>query len=336
MPLVSVVVPTFNRLPRLKQVVAALEQQAYPRDRFNVVVVSDGSTDGTDAYLRDLATGLDLAFVAQANQGPAAARNHGIRQASGEYVLFIDDDVVPAPELLAEHMRLHAEQADLVVLGPMLTPDDFAMAPWVAWEQAMLYKQYAAMERGHWAPTARQFYTGNTSLPRRLLLEVGGFDERFRRAEDVELAYRLDSQDVRFIFNPRAIGYHYAERSFSSWLGTPYAYGRNDVVFAREHERPMVELTRAEFGQRNLLTQALVRLCLDRPRLTQKLEGLLKATADLVQSRERLTRACYSAIFNMRYYQGMADELGGRGRFFGRGHGRVQQASTGQAAQRRG
>ena len=78
-----------------------------------------------------------------------------------------------------------------VVMGPMLTPNDFAMPAWVAWEQAMLMKQYDDMNAGNWQPTARQFYTGNTSLARQHLIQTGGFDTSFRRGEDVELAYRL-------------------------------------------------------------------------------------------------------------------------------------------------
>lgn len=318
MPLVSVIVPTYNRLPRLKQVITALESQDYPREQYNVVIVSDGSTDGTDDYLRNLDTSLQLIFVAQSNQGPAAARNAGIKHATGEYVLFIDDDIIPAPRLIAEHMQLHASHQDLVVLGPMLTPGDFKMAPWVAWEQAMLYKQYAAMQNGKFQPTGRQFYTGNTSLARRHLLETGGFDERFRRAEDVELAYRLKAHGVRFVFNPQAIGYHYAERSFRSWNETPYAYGRNDVVFARTGQDWILNVMQREFGQRNRLTRALVRVCLDRSRFSRALQRVVKRCADLGYGLGlcRVARAGYSIIFNLRYYQGVADELGGRQYFF--------------------
>ena len=68
----------------------------------------------------------------------------------------------------------------------------------------------------------------NTSLGSHHIL--GGFDASFRRAEDVELAYRLAKQGLRFLFNPKAIGYHVAERSFNSWIAIPYAYGRNYVI----------------------------------------------------------------------------------------------------------
>ncbi|MEI6179642.1 MAG: glycosyltransferase family 2 protein, partial [Chloroflexales bacterium] len=150
------------------------------------------------------------------------------------------------------------------------------------------------------------------------LLAVGGFDERFRRAEDVELAYRLAKLDLHFVFNPQAIGYHYAERSYQSWLKTPYVYGRNDVIFAREHELPILKAMQEEFEMRNRLTQILVWACLDRPRLSQWAEGLIKALSNQFGGlgKGRLARVCYSAIFNLRYYQGVADEMGNRRRIF--------------------
>ncbi len=316
---VSIVIPTYNRLPRLRQVLSAVERQQYPLDAVEVVVVSDGSTDGTHEYLASLQTPLKLRFVPQANAGPAAARNTGIRSARGEYILFIDDDVVPTPQMLAEHMKLHTGQDNLVVLGPMLNPPDFKLSPWVSWEQAMLEKQYHAMHGGTWQATARQFYTGNTSLRRQVLLDTGGFDERFRRAEDIELAYRLEQHGVEFCFTMAAVGHHYAERSFQSWLQTPYTYGRYDIIFSRERHTWILEFVREEFGNRNKLTQLVVRAFLDRPRLSRGLIALAKGVSDLSYQRgvERVSRAGYSTIFNLRYYQGVADELGGRKHFFG-------------------
>ena len=200
-PHFSIVVPTYNRLGRLRHVIAGLEQQAYASDAYEVIVISDGSTDGTDAFLETHQSTMRFSWLKQANQGPAAARNAGVRKAVGEFIVFIDDDVVPEPELLEEHARSHQQAArDVVVLGPLLTPDCFEMAPWVRWEQEMLMKQYKAMLRGDWPATARQFYTGNASLRRSHILAAGGFDENFRRAEDVELAYRLQRERPRIRF----------------------------------------------------------------------------------------------------------------------------------------
>lgn len=315
MRLISVVVPTYNRLDRLKRVLSALEAQTYALDGFEVVVVSDGSTDGTLAYLETLNTPLKLQVVTQANQGVAAARNHGVARAQGEIILFLDDDVVPAPTCIAQHLQTHAAHADeIVVLGPMRSPPDFSMTTWVCYEQAMLYKQYHAMQAGLWQPTARQFYTGNTSLARRHLLESGGFDETFHRAEDVELAYRLAARRLRFVFNADAIGYHYAERSFESWFTTPYVYGRNDIIFARDKGQTwLFKQIPQELDRRNLWIRNLVRLCARRPWLNTMVLNILTALVRAGQSLGygRLMQMLHSGIFTLRYFQGVADESGG-------------------------
>lgn len=315
----SIVLPTYNRVDRLKQVIAALEKQSFPRDRFEVVVVSDGSIDGTNDYLKHLKTDLDLKAYFQANRGVAAARNLAISHSKANTILFIDDDVVPAPQLLREHWQLHEQGRDHAVLGPMITPEGFAMRPWVRWEQAMLVKQYKAMLRGDWEPTARQFYTGNCSLPRRYLELAGGFDEAFRRAEDVELAYRLADLGLQFVFNPAAIGYHYAERSFESWVEIAYSYGRNDVIFARDKQQNWLWGSICEeYERRNRLTKELVKLCLDREGPSYAQLALLKRAAYWAErvGLQAVSSRAYSAIFNLRYYQGLSKEIGGRKRFF--------------------
>jgi len=119
-------------------VITALERQTYPSDAYEVIIVSDGSCDGTAAYLETLRSTMRLRWFQQVNRGPAAARNAGIQSADGEFIVFIDDDVVPEPQLLVEHARSHHEAGaagDVVVFGPMLTPKGFEMAPWVRWEQ---------------------------------------------------------------------------------------------------------------------------------------------------------------------------------------------------------
>src|SRR6185369_12818569 len=99
-PAISVVIPTFNRLPRLQRVLSALAEQTVSASEFEVVVVSDGSTDGTDDYLAKGDTPVPVRHARQDNAGPAAARNHGVRLARGRLILFVDDDVVASPALV--------------------------------------------------------------------------------------------------------------------------------------------------------------------------------------------------------------------------------------------
>lgn len=312
-PQVSVVVPTFNRLGRLRHVVTALHQQEFSGDEYEIIVISDGSSDGTDDYFNELRHKRNTRCYSQANRGPAAARNFGVDKAAGEFVVFVDDDVVAKPSLLSEHMRAHHEAGrEVVVVGPLLSPEGFVMAPWIQWEQEMLMKQYRALLAGLWQPSARQFYTGNASLRRSHILAAGGFDESFRRAEDVELAYRLANQGLGFVFNMEAVGMHYAERSFHSWLEMARAYGRNDVIFARDrNQKWLLPALEAEFRERHALIRALIRLCRRRPRLSAVAARLIKLAADTAAQigANKVEQRAYSGLFNLQYYGGLHDEL---------------------------
>ena len=316
---VSVVIPTYNRLSRLQRVLAAFATQTFPTDNFEVVVVSDGSSDGTDEYLATVSLPFPLTVVTQANAGPAAARNRGVEAARGEIVLFVDDDVVASPELIERHVASHRSAGqDAVVIGPMMTPGDFAMRPWVEWEQQMLYKQYDAMNAGLYSAGFRQFYTGNASLPRARFVAAGGFDTRFRRAEDVELGYRLDRAGVGWVWNADAVGHHYADRPYTSWLRTARDYGINEVVFGRdEGQDPTLSRVRTEFTQRSPVIRILARACVAAPWLERALTAplrLLALGAHLVGAK-RVGHYALSSLFNMAYFSGMASKLGGRGQF---------------------
>lgn len=313
---VSVVVPTFNRLEQLRRMLAGLAGQRELDVDLEVVVVSDGSTDGTHEYLTSAEVPRPVVAIHGANAGPAGARNHGLRAATGDLVVFIDDDVVPAPDMIAAHVRRHRSAPDdcEVVIGPMSTPADDNLSPWCRWEQDTLHKQYDAMARGDWTATARQFYTANASVARRHVLDAGGFDESFRRAEDVELAYRLADRGLRFTFAPDADVVHHPDRTFSTWLDIAGQYGRNDVIFGRDLGQPwLLTSIAAEFGERHRLVQALTRWCLPRPRLAAVVMVLLQVVARAAGWLHigPVTRQALSALYNLAYYRGMTAELGG-------------------------
>jgi glycosyltransferase involved in cell wall biosynthesis len=315
-PDVSVVVPTYNRLPRLRRVIAGLGDQTFPRHRFEVVVVSDGSTDGTAEFLNTVDSGFALTAVQQCNQGPAAARNRGVAVARGDIILFVDDDVVATPTLIEEHAHSHdAQRHESVVIGPMVTPPGYRMQPWVAWEQRMLYKQYDAMNNGIYPATFRQFYTGNASLPRAQFLAAGGFDTRFRRAEDVELAYRLNAMGVQWVWNPNAVGHHYADRPFESWLRTARDYGANEIIFGRDQgQDPALRRLRAEFAGRSSVIKSLARVCVAMPSAGPLVERTLRGVASTAEAvgATTVTQYALSALFNAAYYRAMGAQLGGR------------------------
>lgn len=310
-PALSVVIPTYNRRTRLARVLRSLADQTIDVP-FEVVVVSDGSTDGTESSIEALDLPIDLRCFHQENRGPAAARNRGVQAARGELIVFVDDDVVAHPNLLADHWQAHGANSRLVTIGPMVDPDDHHMSVWVQWEQTMLAKQYADMADGKYPATARQFYTGNAAVRRCHLAEVGGFDESFRRAEDVELAYRLEGIGLDFEFRPDAIGYHYAERSYQSWRDIAYTYGRNDVVFARDRGQDWIYGFIAEqIGEHRRPLPTIIRISATRPVMARLASRLVGDTAVALGRTHfsRVPRYLLSAVYAIEYHRGVADEL---------------------------
>ena len=312
-PFFSVVMPTHQRLRSLQRTLTALAGQDYPPDRLELIVVCDGCTDGSAQMVRDLRLPFATTVIEQANQGPAAARNSALKVARGPYVLFLDDDVVAQPGLLMEHAGAQAGALDRVVIGALLPPPR-SRSPWVAWELESVVRQYDAMERGEYRAGPRQFYTGNASAPLERIRTAGGFDVGFRRAEDVELAFRLQRQGLHFEFRRSAAALHFADRTYSSWLEAAFQYGRNDVVLGRERGRPdMLRAIAREFHERNRLSRALIGWTLRRPRAARLLPGPAAAAARLahVVGGRRLSYSICSSVFNIRYWAGVAQELGG-------------------------
>lgn len=318
-PLVSLVIPTHNRRESLHMVLEALARQTISAETFETLVICDGCTDGSAEMCRTLPTPYHLRVLEQTpNQGPAAARNRGVREAAAPLILFIDDDVAPEPTLIAEHLRLHDQDERAVVIGTLLAPPGFRLNPWTRWEEAMLRKQYQDMAAGKWEPTPRQFYTGNASVRRAAVLAAGGFDPAFRRAEDVELAYRFRDQGLHFYFNPEAKGWHHALRSLRAWLNISTAYGWADVAMYRSGRLMTLQSMAKEFHWRQHSLQRLARLCVGHPLLLKTTVGAFLAAARLTDwaRQPKVAGAAYSAIFNLRYWHSVSEQMGGRRAFW--------------------
>jgi GT2 family glycosyltransferase len=309
---VSVVIPTFQRRERLARLLEALAAQDQPFGEVEVIVVDDGSSDGTRDWLAGAGRHLVTRAVEQPHLGPAAARNRGIAEAVGPLVLFLDDDVVPDRWLIRAHTEAHARSTDAVVVGPMLPPPRWRRPAWIRWEEDQLLAQYRAMREGVYPCTPRQLFTANASVPRDRLLQAGGFDARFGRAEDVELGYRLRDLGMRFVFDPDARVWHYPDRTFASWCQTPYRYGQSDVAMEREKGHEALHLALREFHTRHPLTRLAVRAAVGRRFVAA---GAVRALGVAVHAAAlfhapRLASAALSVLFNLLYWQGVADELG--------------------------
>lgn len=319
-PFLSIVVPTYKRQTLLHKTLEGLAKQTLPTDIFEVLVVNDGSPDGTQAYLDGRVGTLPYTLrpIHLTNGGPGRARNTGIQEAHGKVIVFLDDDIEPSPECLEVHYKLHQNLDPLVVIGPQRRDLRLGSSEplWIRWEHLMLEKQYSQFASGAWAKAGpNHFYTGNASVRRDLLLAVGGFDEGFTRQEDVELAVRLMKQkQVTFRVELAANAIHRPDRTFESWLKTPYAYGSLDVLRAQRRDTSWRTIRHAVVA-RNALTRLCIKLAVGRPKVGAVLQATLKGIALLVDALfgllgQKLGIALLSVIYNVRYMEGAVDQLG--------------------------
>jgi GT2 family glycosyltransferase len=237
-PPFSVVIPTFERPDTLFQVLDALGLQHGPPD-FEVVVVDDGSRGDTPRLLSAYRPSYPLRVFRQDNSGPAAARNRGIAEAQGERILFLGDDTVPEPELLAVHARAHAEPRAFpaAVLGYTTWPRDRRVSPFLHHiNEYGLQFGYGLIENPDAVPF-NFFYTSNISLARALLCEAGLFDTTFPHAawEDIEIAYRMEKRGMRIVYRPEAVARHHHEISFASFRRRQQKSGESAAIFFRKH-----------------------------------------------------------------------------------------------------
>src|ERR1035441_8611678 len=117
---ISVIIATYNRCKLLSRTLPALWSQLFPSDEYEVIVVVDGSTDGTVEYLRTHSDHPNLRVIEQPNRGQAAAINAGLKASRGELVLFLDDDILVGPTLVAEHARAPRTTNACLVFGPVM------------------------------------------------------------------------------------------------------------------------------------------------------------------------------------------------------------------------
>jgi glycosyltransferase involved in cell wall biosynthesis len=234
----SVVIPTHDRLEVLPEVLSALEgQQGAPA--FEVVVVDDGSTDGTAEFLAGWRPALPARIVRQDNRGPAAARNRGVEEARAERVAFLGDDTVPAPGWLAAHRAAHQRlgfDPERAVIGYTRWHRRMRATPFLRHiNEHGLQFGYALIRDPDDVPF-NFFYTSNLSLGREILL-AERFDTSFPYAawEDIEAGYRLFSRGLKLAYEPRAVAEHDHPTDLGRFAVRQEKAGYSAVLFHRLH-----------------------------------------------------------------------------------------------------
>jgi GT2 family glycosyltransferase/peptidoglycan/xylan/chitin deacetylase (PgdA/CDA1 family) len=234
----SIVIPSFNRKDSVCALVSALIAQHEPDDCTEVIVVLDGSVDGSAEALGQITAppGLRLVIHNQQNRGRAATRNAGVAHATGRVVIFLDDDVMPGKGIVAAHLEAH-QRAD-AVLGRI----EHLGVPGVPWEisaqEEEFYRdRHTALSVEGTTIRATDVFAGNLSVKADWLRRIGGFDEAFTGygCEDWDLGQRLIEAGARFVYAPDASVSHCSATTAAQWRRHALQEGRSQLTFIGKH-----------------------------------------------------------------------------------------------------
>lgn len=260
LPRVSVIVPCYNAAGSIARLVTAIRAQDVPAE---LIFVDDGSTDATVDTLRTLTDREPWArvLVLETNRGRAAARNAGIAEATGDVLLFLDDDMEPEPGFVRAHAEAYQQPS---VVGVVSTPVLQGL------EQGDPYHDYLAAR----ATTARvaslqpvpfrNFIIGYTSVRAEAMRAVGGFDDRFTYGEDIDLAYRLAQRFPEGLYvSPSAVVHHYNHGSLADRISKLRTFGRDNLPLLLDKHPDIAEPANLDFvGTPGTLRGALKRTAL--------------------------------------------------------------------------
>jgi glycosyltransferase involved in cell wall biosynthesis len=234
----SVVIPSRNRQQSLQRLLTRLRDEVAATtcgvEGIDVIVVLDGCSDGSARMLGELNLPVSLSVLSTPGRGAGAARNEGLNHATGELVLFLDDDVDPSDGLVARHRQQHERDKPRVLVGPIPVAEPSAdlrrQEDW--WRQ-----RYARLSESPRILDFGDVLFANTSAPTRLLRSFGGFDQTFpgSGAEDAEFGIRLLSSGVRIDFDAEAVAWHRPCVSVTDACKRSRQEGRNLVRLAALH-----------------------------------------------------------------------------------------------------
>ncbi|MEQ1729829.1 MAG: glycosyltransferase [Vicinamibacterales bacterium] len=236
---VAVVIPTRNRPEKIGICLKAIAGQTFPRDRFQVIVVDDGSDAPLDSVVAPFCNAMNLRLIRQANAGPARARNVGAAHATAELLVFTDDDCEPDAEWMGELVGAHRKAPEALIGGH--TRNALFDNPYSAASQSLidyLYAYYASAPPG--GRSSPGFFTSNNfAVPSRVFAQLGGFDETFPLAagEDREFCERWQAKGLRLQAVPEAIIDHAHNLSLGRFWRQHVNYGRGAFHLERARLR---------------------------------------------------------------------------------------------------
>lgn len=232
----SIAIPTKNRLDTLREVIESIKNQIEPPP-FELLIIDDGSDDGTPEFLKDLKLDFPFYFESIKPSGPARARNTAIEKARGKVVLFFGDDTILHSRCLYYHyIRQRENNFSTAVIGRTFWHKSLKITPFMDYiNEWGLQFGFKLIEDPENVPF-NFFYTSNISVPSKFLKEEK-FDETFPYAawEDIELSYRLFKKGLRIIYDREAVVFHKHTTNIKKFMERQYKSGISASIFYKKH-----------------------------------------------------------------------------------------------------
>jgi len=306
---VSIVIPTRDRATSLAMTLNALHTLLVPDEiTLQVVIVMDGCTDNSAEIFNHWQSEFQHPAIAVRTDGlgAAGARNVGLTHATGDLIGFIDDDVIPEPSWLTVHLDCHLQSSEpLVSIGAMSLPQDVRLPPWNEWEVQSLRQRYQELASDNAQAGPTDLYTANAMMPRNALEEAGGFDANLRRAEDVDLGFRLADAGLKFTFVTDASVAHYPIRTLQNWKNIPIAYAQSH--FDMQTDRNVEEITQLgspQLSNMHPITKIAVRIFARNKIASNIYCAVAQAIGSLAYSARlrSISYAAFSSVYNVLYF----------------------------------
>ncbi|WP_319419443.1 glycosyltransferase [Pleurocapsa sp. FMAR1] len=227
-PFFSIIIPTYNRPERLASCLQAIALLDYPRDRFEVIVVDDGSKTPLDSIVAPLQNKINIKLLRQENAGPAAARNKGAEVATGEFLAFTDDDCQPTPDWLTQFATGFNNNRGAMIGGKTINALD--KNPFSAASQKLIDYLYE-----YYNPAKGKdafFASNNIAMPAANFKALNGFDVSFplAAAEDRDFCDRWNLS-YPMLYVSQAQVNHYHKLSLTTFWKQHFGYGRGAFCF---------------------------------------------------------------------------------------------------------
>jgi glycosyltransferase involved in cell wall biosynthesis len=258
---ISVIIPSHFRPGALCRVLEGLSRQTFPFSDFEVVVVLDGECAESVRMMSERTWPFELRYFVQSQRGATAARNLALREARGQVIVALDDDVVPSANLLSAHAKWHLNSDPNLVIGTFSRSTE-SPEPLVqrACDWSHLHTGLLGQAGSDQNNLASLVADGNLSVPRAELLAIGGWDEAIRGvggSDDLDLARRWLAAGYRLQSDPSAIGEHYWCKTWSEHLRDQRNIGRAHKYVVEKNPELASKLDYARITRRSVANRWL-------------------------------------------------------------------------------